>query len=91
LEPGTAYNLRVTANNNAGSTTKEFYFETQNLVGFTGGLGLDEMPDDQQTVFSDAHLIAVIISSIFGTILALIGAFICFRNCKYSIIILSLN
>ncbi|XP_060644681.1 cell adhesion molecule Dscam2-like [Drosophila nasuta] len=80
LEPGTAYNLRVTANNNAGSTTKEFYFETQNLIGFSGGLGNDEMPDDQQTVFSDAHLIAVIISSIFGTILALIGAFICFKN-----------
>ncbi|KAH8378332.1 hypothetical protein KR093_010752 [Drosophila rubida] len=82
LEPGTAYNLRVTANNNAGSTTKEFYFETQNLIGFSGGLGNDEIPDDQQTVFSDAHLIAVIISSIFGTILALIGAFICFKNCE---------
>ncbi|KAM8714872.1 hypothetical protein ACLKA7_001994 [Drosophila subpalustris] len=80
LEPGTAYNLRVTATNNAGLTTKEYYFETQNLIGFTGGLGNDELPDDRETFFSDAHLIAVIISSIFGTILALIGAFICFKN-----------
>ncbi|ALC39172.1 Dscam2, partial [Drosophila busckii] len=79
LEPGTAYSLRVTANNNAGATTKEYYFETQNLMGFSSGLDPEEMPDGQ-TMFSDAHLIAVIVTSIFGTILALIGAFICFKN-----------
>ncbi|EDW64533.2 uncharacterized protein Dvir_GJ22003 [Drosophila virilis] len=79
LEPGTAYLLRVTANNNAGSTAKEFYFKTQNLIGLTGSSDPDALPEEQ-TVLTDAHLIAVIIASIFGTILALIGAFICFKN-----------
>ncbi|XP_030245645.1 Down syndrome cell adhesion molecule-like protein Dscam2 isoform X2 [Drosophila navojoa] len=84
LEPGTAYQLRVTANNNAGSTTKEFYFETQNLLGLAGSSEFDAMPEEQ-TVFSDVHFIAVIITSIFGTILALIGAFICFRNYPHTL------
>ncbi|SPP85596.1 blast:Down syndrome cell adhesion molecule-like protein Dscam2 [Drosophila guanche] len=79
LDPGTAYNLRVTAHNNAGSTHKEFYFKTLDFVEIKNELGLAELPN-VQTVFTDAHLVAVIVSSIFGTILALIGALICFKN-----------
>lgn len=33
LEPATAYNLRLTAHNNAGSTIAEYFFETLNLGG----------------------------------------------------------
>ncbi|XP_026843878.1 Down syndrome cell adhesion molecule-like protein Dscam2 [Drosophila persimilis] len=79
LDPGTAYNLRMTAHNNAGSTHKEFYFKTLDFVEIKNELGRVELPS-VQTVFTDAHLLAVIVSSIFGTILALIGALICFKN-----------
>ncbi|EDW39513.1 GL16685 [Drosophila persimilis] len=81
LDPGTAYNLRMTAHNNAGSTHKEFYFKTLDFVEIKNELGRVELPS-VQTVFTDAHLLAVIVSSIFGTILALIGALICFKNCS---------
>ena len=33
LEPSTAYNIRVQAYNNAGSTVAEYTFETLNLAG----------------------------------------------------------
>ena len=33
LEPATAYNLRITAHNNAGATIAEYFFETLSLTG----------------------------------------------------------
>lgn len=33
LEPSTAYNIRVQAHNNAGSTIAEYTFETMNMAG----------------------------------------------------------
>ncbi|XP_039950916.1 Down syndrome cell adhesion molecule-like protein Dscam2 isoform X9 [Bactrocera tryoni] len=79
LEPGTAYNLRVAAHNNAGSTIKEYYFETLHFNGLSAELDHGDLPE-VRTLFRDVHLIAVIITSVFGTILAIIGACICFKN-----------
>ncbi|XP_030383245.1 Down syndrome cell adhesion molecule-like protein Dscam2 [Scaptodrosophila lebanonensis] len=79
LEPHTAYNLRITAHNNAGSASKQFFLETLNLMGLPGGLDRNDTPKSE-SVLKDAHLIALIVTSIFGTILALIGALICFKN-----------
>ncbi|KAH8272141.1 hypothetical protein KR018_002177, partial [Drosophila ironensis] len=79
LEPGTSYNLRVTAHNNAGSTNKELYFTTLNINEFKNKIASDERQIDK-SIFTDSQLIAVIVTSIFGTILALAGAFLCFKN-----------
>ncbi|XP_023037037.2 Down syndrome cell adhesion molecule-like protein Dscam2 [Drosophila willistoni] len=79
LEAGTAYNLRVTAYNNAGPTTKEFYFQTHTFFGSISSTDSEKGPG-RKIVLTDVHLVAIIIASIFGTILALIGAFICFKN-----------
>lgn len=80
LEPGTAYNLRIAAHNNAGSTIKEYYFETLHFNGLSAELDHSDLPE-VRTLFRDVHLIAVIITSVFGTILAIVGACICFKNC----------
>uniref|UniRef100_W8BRX8 Down syndrome cell adhesion molecule-like protein Dscam2 n=1 Tax=Ceratitis capitata TaxID=7213 RepID=W8BRX8_CERCA len=79
LEPGTAYNLRIAAHNNAGSTIKEYYFETLHFNGLSAELDHSDLPE-VRTLFRDVHLIAVIITSVFGTILAIVGACICFKN-----------
>lgn len=71
----------MTAHNNAGSTVKEYTFETLRFSGMPGELDQSDLPE-MNSLFRDAHLIAVIITSIFGTILALVGACICFKNCK---------
>uniref|UniRef100_A0A1A9Z430 Down syndrome cell adhesion molecule n=1 Tax=Glossina pallidipes TaxID=7398 RepID=A0A1A9Z430_GLOPL len=79
LEAGIVYSLRITAHNNAGSTIKEYSFETLRYNGISTELDQSDLPE-VSSLFRDAHLIAVIITSIFGTILALIGACMCFKN-----------
>uniref|UniRef100_A0A1I8PJY9 Down syndrome cell adhesion molecule-like protein Dscam2 n=1 Tax=Stomoxys calcitrans TaxID=35570 RepID=A0A1I8PJY9_STOCA len=79
LESGSIYNLRVTAHNNAGSSVQEYTFETLRFSGMDRDLDQSDLPQ-VNSMFRDAHLIAVIITSIFGTILALIGACICLKN-----------
>nr|XP_043066912.1 Down syndrome cell adhesion molecule-like protein Dscam2 [Drosophila bipectinata] len=76
LEAGTAYKLRVTAYNNAGSTKEELCFTTLNINE------LYKEKDLVKTIISDSQLIAVIVTSIFGIFLALAGALICIK--KYS-------
>uniref|UniRef100_A0A1A9WXF2 Down syndrome cell adhesion molecule n=1 Tax=Glossina brevipalpis TaxID=37001 RepID=A0A1A9WXF2_9MUSC len=79
LEAGIVYSLRITAHNNAGSTVKEYSFETLRYSGLSNELDQTDLPE-VSSLFRDVHLIAVIITSIFGTILALIGACVCFKN-----------
>ncbi|KAH8391710.1 hypothetical protein KR009_001715, partial [Drosophila setifemur] len=79
LDQGTSYHLRITAHNNAGSTDKEIFFTTLTTVGVISEIYPKELPT-VKTIFSDSHLIAVIVTSVFGTILALVGALICLKN-----------
>ncbi|CRK99030.1 CLUMA_CG011985, isoform A [Clunio marinus] len=79
LEPSTAYNIRIHAYNNAGSTIAEYTFETLNMAGVvmnSNKRGRDMSYDSNDFFFSDSHILTVSIISIFAVILAVLG--VCF-------------
>lgn len=98
LEPSTAYNLRITANNNAGSTIAEYTFETLNIHGapnnndflLPSGSVTDVFTENTGTMSIQDHLdldirshfIIVIIGSVVGVLLAVIIAYICLKSSK---------
>lgn len=82
MEPGAAYNLRVTAHNNAGSSIKEYYFETLRL----NNMGSPELETDIYTdfkVFQDINVMVLMLAGLLFSFFAVFGLYLCVRNCKY--------
>lgn len=84
LEPASAYNLRITAHNNAGATITEYFFETLTLAGKIVSADLDGLDDGKsvQSLFKDSNVLAVLIISILSIVLALGGVCVCMRSRK---------
>lgn len=97
LEPATAYNLRITAHNNAGSTIAAYIFKTLTVNG-DGGDRNDLLlngdgsinnnidgnsMDSIQRVFSlDSNLFILLVGSLLGIASAAMCACLCFRARK---------
>lgn len=85
LEPASAYNLRITAHNNAGATITEYFFETLTVAGKIVSADLDGLDGEKsvQSLFKDSNVLAVLIISILSIVLALGGVCVCMRSRKF--------
>lgn len=72
----------MTSHNNAGSTVKEYTFETLRFNGYVSELDHDGGVTEVSPLFRDVHLMVVVVFSVFGTMLVLIGACLCIKNSK---------
>lgn len=96
LEPATAYNLRITAHNNAGSTIAAYIVKTLTINGdgdrndlILSGDGATNNNIDDSTMNSiqrafnfDSNIFILLIGSILGIVSALTCACFCFRARK---------
>lgn len=96
LEPASSYNLRITANNNAGSTIAEYSFDTLKIHNSGGnreflipsGSITDVQSDNSGTVSIHvsfdikSHFLIVIIGSIVGVVMAVLIAYVCLKSSK---------
>lgn len=97
LEPATAYNLRITAHNNAGSTIAAYIFKTLTINGdgdrndliLTGdgtinnNIDGSSMDSIHRAFNLDSNIFILLIGSILGIASALTCACFCFRTRKY--------
>lgn len=91
MEPASAYNLRITAHNNAGTTIAEYYFETLTVTGFVMNAGVDggdNFMRNSKSFLADPHLFAIFIVISFVIVFSTIGICFCLKNCKYPKLIL---
>lgn len=97
LEPATAYNLRITAHNNAGSTIAAYIFKTLTINGDgdrndliigdgTSNNNIDgSSMDSINRVFNlDSNIFILLVGSVLGIASALMCACFCFRTRKYT-------
>lgn len=98
LEPATAYNLRITAHNNAGLTIAAYIFKTLTINGdgdrndaVSGDNNLNNQIDGSSMdtihrAFSfDSNILVLLAGSILGIASALFCACFCFRTSEYSV------
>lgn len=97
LEPSTAYNLRITANNNAGATIAAYTFKTLTINGDSDRNDLisshennnnnaydSNGMDSMPLGFSfDSNILVLLAGSILGIASALFCACFCFRTSEY--------
>lgn len=96
LEPATVYNLRITSQNNAGSTIAAYIFKTLTVNGdgerndlISGDATINNNIDGSSTdsierAFNlDLNILILLVGSILGIVSALMCACLCFRSRKY--------
>ncbi|XP_017876806.1 Down syndrome cell adhesion molecule-like protein Dscam2 isoform X3 [Ceratina calcarata] len=80
LEPGTKYELRVSAYNNAGSTQAEYLFSTLPQTG-SNRIHDEHSPEIEETsLFFDAHVLAPSVISLLAVFLAVAGVCFCLKT-----------
>lgn len=97
LEPATAYNLRITAHNNAGSTIAAYIFKTLTVNGdgdrndlvlagdgtINNSIDGSNMDSINRAFNLDSNILILLVGSILGIASALMCACFCFRTRKY--------
>lgn len=77
LEPQTAYDLRITSSNNAGTKTAEYHFATLSLQGtISDGIGDEESEPSVKSLFKDGNFAVISILLGVGMVVAIVG--VCF-------------
>lgn len=95
LEPATAYNLRITAHNNAGSTIAAYIFKTLTVNGdgdrndliigdgtINNNIDGSSMDSIHRAFNLDSNIFILLIGSVLGIASALVCACLCFRSRK---------
>lgn len=87
LQPGTTYDIRIRAHNNAGSSVAEYKITTlQPHISTTlSSLDIDQYIPQHPSVYSDMKLIVPLVLSSFAIIAAAGAVFYCFRKRKSNI------
>ncbi|XP_043281864.1 Down syndrome cell adhesion molecule-like protein Dscam2 isoform X2 [Venturia canescens] len=82
LQPGTTYEIRVRAHNNAGSSSAEYKITTlqPHSTSTVPAIEIDHYVPQQTPVYSDLKLIVPLILSSFAIIAAAGAVFYCFRK-----------
>ncbi|XP_046745786.1 Down syndrome cell adhesion molecule-like protein Dscam2 isoform X2 [Diprion similis] len=82
LQPGTSYEIRIRAHNNAGSAVAEYRFTTLQPVGSStmSAIDLDQFIPQHTPLYSDLKLILPLVFSSFAIIAAAGAVFYCFRK-----------
>ncbi|XP_011698542.1 PREDICTED: Down syndrome cell adhesion molecule-like protein Dscam2 [Wasmannia auropunctata] len=82
LQPGTAYDIRIRAHNNAGSSVAEYKITTlQPHISTTmSAIEIDHYIPQHTSVYSDMKLIVPLVLSSFAVIAAAGAVFYCFRK-----------
>lgn len=77
LEPQTAYDLRITAHNNAGPKMAEYFFVTLSLQGtIADGIGDEESDPSVKSLFNDGNF--TVISILLGVVMVVVILGVCF-------------
>ncbi|EFN82424.1 Down syndrome cell adhesion molecule [Harpegnathos saltator] len=82
LQPGTTYNIRIRAHNNAGSSVAEYKITTLQLHISTtmSAIEIDHYIPQHTSVYSDLKLIVPLVLSSLAVIAAAGAVFYCFRK-----------
>ncbi|XP_048512285.1 Down syndrome cell adhesion molecule-like protein Dscam2 isoform X3 [Athalia rosae] len=82
LQPGTSYEVRIRAHNNAGSAVAEYRFTTLQPAGSSTvpAIDLDQFVPQHTPLYSDLKLILPLVLSSFAIIAAAGAVFYCFRK-----------
>jgi len=82
LQPGTTYDIRIRAHNNAGSSVAEYKITTlQPHISTTmSAIEIDHYIPQHTSVYSDLKLIVPLVLSSFAVIAAAGAVFYCFRK-----------
>ncbi|XP_067203911.1 cell adhesion molecule Dscam2-like isoform X2 [Linepithema humile] len=82
LQPGTTYDIRIRAHNNAGSSVAEYRITTlQPHISTTlSAIDIDQYIPQHTSVYSDLKLIVPLVLSSFAIIAAAGAVFYCFRK-----------
>ncbi|XP_031783300.1 Down syndrome cell adhesion molecule-like protein Dscam2 isoform X4 [Nasonia vitripennis] len=85
LQPGTTYEIRIRAHNNAGSSLAEYKITTLQLHSSSTvpALDVDRFIPQHTPVYADIKLILPLVLSSFAVIVAAGAVFYCFRKSKH--------
>lgn len=85
LQPGTAYEVRIRAHNNAGSSVAEYKISTlqPHSSSTVPAIEIDHFIPQHTPVYSDLKLIVPLVLSSFAVIAAAGAVFYCFRKREY--------
>lgn len=87
LHPGTTYDVRIRAHNNAGSSVAEYKITTHqpHITTTLPAIEIDQYVPQSTSVLADLKLIVPLILSSFAIIAAAGAVFYCFRKREVSL------